>query len=210
VVKMDSDNLDANVKLLEILMDPVRAQIYFEAMMQEEITAKGLMNRLTINRSTLTHHLVKMVEVGIFDVRVQSVGRPIKYYRISEFLSKKIVIEKPSDKQLSEQKLRERIMYLETALAHLQVINNTTQRITKELINELKETSQDRETKKKLQLMSYSFLLVTKKEAEALGKKYMSFQEELQSYLKNIRSKKEKISPRYLMFSGLIPIIRND
>ena len=71
-------------------MDPVRAQIFFEIMLQTEITANQLMNRLTINRSTLTHHLVKMEEARLIEVRIQTKGRPVKYYKLSKEQNRKV------------------------------------------------------------------------------------------------------------------------
>ncbi|MCK5298569.1 MAG: helix-turn-helix transcriptional regulator, partial [Candidatus Heimdallarchaeota archaeon] len=115
---MNAKKSGEEYKLLEILGDPVRAQIYFEAMIQEEITAKQLLEKLTINRSTLTHHLTKMVEAGIFEVRVQTLGRPIKFYRISDELNRRVIIEKSEREETSEQKTRQRIAYMESAIAH--------------------------------------------------------------------------------------------
>ena len=109
---MNAKKIDKEYKLLEILGDPVRAHIYFEAMIQKEITAKQLMEKLTINRSTLSHHLTKMVEEGVFDVRVQTIGRPVKYYRISELMNRRPIIKKTDKGDDPEQSLRNRIAYL--------------------------------------------------------------------------------------------------
>ena len=207
---MTTEKLDADFKLLEILRDPVRAQIYFEAMIQEEITAKQLMKKLTINRSTLTHHLTKMIEAGIFEVRVQTIGRPIKYYRISEALNRRVIIEKSDKGEIQEQTSRNRIAYLESAIAHLQVITTTTQRITRQLIEELKIANQKTEAKKTPQLMTFSFSLLTEKEVGVLSRKYTKFIKEIQEDLKEMKDKIDKEPSNYLMFSGLIPIIRFD
>ncbi|MBK5114853.1 MAG: helix-turn-helix transcriptional regulator [Candidatus Heimdallarchaeota archaeon] len=202
---MNAEKSNEDYILLEILGDPVRAQIYFEAMIQEEVTAKQLMKKLTINRSTLTHHLVKMVEASIFEVRVQTLGRPVKFYRISESLNKKVVIEKSDKGENLEQTQRQRIAYMESAIAHLQVITTTTQRITKQLIEEVRITNQKKEIKKP-QLMTFSFSLLTEKEAEVLSRKYSKFLKELQEELKELKDKNNKEPSNYLMFSGLIPI----
>ena len=207
---MNTKRIETEYKLLEILGDPVRAQIYFEAMIQKEITAKQLMEKLTINRSTLTHHLTKMVEEGIFDVRVQAIGRPIKYYRISESMTKRLIIKKTDKGEDSEQSLRNRIAYLESAIAHLQVITTTTQRLAKELIDELKTIDQKKQVGKLPKLLTFSFSLLSEKEAELLSGRYTKLIKEIQDELREMDSKKDKPSPNYIMFSGLIPTIRSE
>jgi DNA-binding transcriptional ArsR family regulator len=202
---MNNKNLNADTQLLEILVDPVRAQIYFEAMVHKEITAKQLMEKLTINRSTLTHHLTKMVQKGIFEVRVQSTGRPIKYYRIKKSTDQPILIERVYDDKIPEQELRNRITILESAIAHLQVITTTTQRMARQLIGELK--SKDRRIDKQ-QIVSFSFSLLASEEAEILNKKYMKFLKEIQDDLQKIKIDAEKDTPDYLVFSGIVPIIK--
>jgi hypothetical protein len=58
--------------------------------------------------------------------------------------------------------------------------------------------------------MTFSFSLLTEKEAEVLGRKYAKFLKELNEDMEELKSKKEKEPSNYLMFSGLIPIIRSD
>ncbi|MCK5046473.1 MAG: hypothetical protein KAS22_07825, partial [Candidatus Heimdallarchaeota archaeon] len=98
----------------------------------------------------------------------------------------------------------------ESAIAHLQVITATTQRITRQLVEEIKTTNQKKEVKKSPQLITFSFSLLTEKEAEVLGRKYTKLLKEIQEDLKELKSKTDKEPSNYLMFSGLLPIIRND
>ena len=198
-----------------MLLDPVRAQIFFEIMLQKEITANQLMNRLTINRSTLTHHLTKMVETGLLDVRIQSTGRPIKYYSLSKEQKQKIIINTKINRDIGpEEKLRNKINYLETIIAYVQVVNNSVQKVTKQLANNLILLSQsnddlDKETIDPYQLLNFSFRLVSDDGAKEWNKRFERFHKES---LKEIsKSETDMVGePKHIVFSGIVPLIRRE
>ena len=105
--------------LFELLSDPVRARIYIEILINQEMTAQELMKVVNIQRSTMSHHLTRFVEEDVLIVRVQSTGRPVKYYQVNPHHNEEVVFKGGED-----EKTAKRRMFLESASAHLQVISN--------------------------------------------------------------------------------------
>ncbi|MFW9921971.1 MAG: ArsR/SmtB family transcription factor [Candidatus Thorarchaeota archaeon] len=65
----------------ELLMDPIRSKILFEIVLKGEVTAEMLTESTGKSRSTISHHLKKLVESGIVEVYMNPVGKT-KFYRI--------------------------------------------------------------------------------------------------------------------------------
>ncbi|MFX0126367.1 MAG: helix-turn-helix domain-containing protein [Candidatus Hodarchaeota archaeon] len=68
----------------EVLSDPIRVTILFQAFTKGEITQQTLQNSIKLSRSTLSHHLKILVDAGLLTVRVNPTGRPIKHYKLCE------------------------------------------------------------------------------------------------------------------------------
>ena len=181
---------------MELVIDPVRAQLYFEVLVRGEVTAKQLMKILPVNRSTLTHHLTKFVEAGILTVDVPSVGRPVKHYRLNADFEETIVIE-----DISSEHIRQRVMFLESMATHLQVIANLAKRTAYQLTEESES----------LGSVSFVFNLLSEDEVDIWNRHYSHFLQSVQKELKgSSSSSKGSADCTRIVFSGIIPIIRED
>jgi len=76
----DSVNPEAS---FELLLDPMRSKIVFEIVLKGQITAEDIVESTGKSRSTISHHLKKLVETGILDVYMNPTGKT-KYYRITK------------------------------------------------------------------------------------------------------------------------------
>ncbi|MFW9981022.1 MAG: ArsR/SmtB family transcription factor [Candidatus Thorarchaeota archaeon] len=180
--------------LPELLADPVRARIYVEVLLNEEITAQELMEVVNINRSTMSHHLSRFVKERVFNVRIESIGRSIKFYSINPDYSEEIIIE--GEGTLS---VRKRIAFLESAAAHLQVVSN--------LIRERAEKLREETTLPRKKGMSVTFTIsfISNKEAMIWGEEYASFQERFRKRCETIAKDSEDSCFDYIAFGGLTP-----
>lgn len=68
---------------IEDLLDPVRSKILFETVLRGKTTAEMLEKTTQRSKSTISHHLKKLVLGGILQVSVSPTGKT-KYYQISE------------------------------------------------------------------------------------------------------------------------------
>ena len=75
----DSINPEAS---FELLLEPIRSKIVFEIILKGQITAEDLVKSTGKSRSTISHHLKKLVETGILDVYMNPTGKT-KYYQIT-------------------------------------------------------------------------------------------------------------------------------
>jgi len=71
------------VNALEVLLDPIRSKIVFEIIFKGEITAEELVKITKKSRSTISHHLKKLVESRLIDVYMNPTGK-VKYYRLNQ------------------------------------------------------------------------------------------------------------------------------
>ncbi|MGY5874246.1 MAG: helix-turn-helix domain-containing protein [Candidatus Thorarchaeota archaeon] len=193
--KESSKKKNVPLKLMELVIDPVRGQLYFEVLVRGEVTAKQLMKTLPVNRSTLTHHLTKFVESGVLSVDIPDVGRPVKTYRLNPEFDETIVIEGGSS-----DRAQQRVMFLESMATHLQVIANLAKRTAHQLIEEKKPSG----------LVSFVFNLLSDDEADIWNKHYSQFMKNVQDELDGISKPRSSSDCTRIVFSGIIPIIRED
>jgi DNA-binding transcriptional ArsR family regulator len=195
-----SNNEEQTWRLMELLVDPVRAQIYFEVLTQREVTAQQLMKRLPIARSTLTHHLTKFVKAKVFSVRVESTGRPIKHYSLNRDFEEAVVIADKDDEDTSS--LKKRVTFLESAAAHLQMISNLTRTLAHKLA---KNAKLERPSKGPV---CFVFSLLSDEEAAIWNKHHNRFLAEVESEIKKLaKSGNQDSQTRHVAFSGLIPVV---
>ncbi|MHA1212655.1 MAG: winged helix-turn-helix domain-containing protein [Candidatus Heimdallarchaeota archaeon] len=71
----------------DLLLYPIRSKIVFEIVLKGEATAESLVESTGKSRSTISHHLKKLVESGILDVHMSPTGKT-KYYRITQNIEK--------------------------------------------------------------------------------------------------------------------------
>ncbi|MHA2356548.1 MAG: winged helix-turn-helix domain-containing protein [Candidatus Thorarchaeota archaeon] len=186
---------------MELLVDPVRAQIYFEILVKEEMTAHQMMKHLTIARSTLTHHLTKFVKAKVFNVRVESTGRPVKYYSLNKDFEEVVVIDCEDEETTT---LQRRITFLESAAAHMQMIANLTKALARRTSEGLKIERSNAEA------VSFVFSLLSEKEAAIWNKHHRKFLKAVESEIMvKIPKNESSNSPTHIAFSGLIPLPRN-
>ncbi|MFX1476337.1 MAG: ArsR/SmtB family transcription factor [Promethearchaeota archaeon] len=198
------------MRLMELLADPVRSRIYFEVMRQGEITAQELMAHVDVNRSTLTHHLTKLVAAKALRVRVQELGRPVKYYRLNEEIQEEVVIGKETG---SVEALKQRIAFLESAVAHLQMITNLAREAALQRRSELEETTRSEKTAERTprrrtqRQVCFTFLLLSDKEVLIWNQEYNQFLKTVNEKLQGTRRKTQKTKqPKHVAFAGLLPL----
>jgi len=71
----------------ELLLDPVRSKIIFEILLSGEVNVEQIIEATEKSRSTISHHLKKLVESGLLDVYMHPTGKT-KYYRITQNIAK--------------------------------------------------------------------------------------------------------------------------
>ncbi|UCE10891.1 MAG: helix-turn-helix transcriptional regulator [Candidatus Thorarchaeota archaeon] len=189
------------LRLMEILSDAVRSRIYLEVLIGSEVTARQLMEQLTIGRSTLTHHLAKMVESGLLEVTVKPTGRPVKIYTLRPDTKQRLEIELRS---YSSEKHRERVSFLESAASHLQMIANLATETAKLRRAQFASLSAESAISDP---MCFTFLVLSEKQARIWNEEYTSFLKEVEKKLESVESKAESDST-HIAFAGLLPIVR--
>jgi predicted ArsR family transcriptional regulator len=186
---------------MELLVDPVRAQIYFEVLLQGEVTAQEMMKRLSIVRSTLTHHLTKFVKAEVFSVRVESTGRPVKHYRLNTDFEEAVVID---DKDETTTTFKKRVTFLESTAAHMQMIAN----LTRTLARKMSETPKLEGSS--IEPVCFVFSLLSEEEVTIWNRHHSKFLADVESEIKEkVRKKKSSAFPTHVAFSGTIPLTRD-
>ena len=181
--------------LPELLADPVRARIYVEVLLNQEITAQELMEVVNINRSTMSHHLSRFVKERVLNVRIESIGRSVKYYSVNPDYSELIIIEGEGTLNV-----RKRIAFLESASAHLQVISN----IIRERAARLKETT-TLPRKKKEAPVTFTISFISDEEAAIWSEEYSVFEERFRKRCAKIVKETPSSSFDHIAFGGLTP-----
>ena len=177
--------------LPELLSDPVRARIYLEVLLNEEVTAQQLMDTVEISRSTMSHHLSRFVEDKVLKVRVQETGRSVKFYSQNPDFKEEMVIEGKDGLTLQKH-----IMFLESASAHLHVISSLLQERSKKI--------RKTHTKPKLKTtMSFTFSFMSKEEAAIWDEEYYAFQKRFEGRRKVLRKSSESLD--YIGYGGITP-----
>lgn len=177
--------------LPELLSDTVRARIYLEVLLNGEVTAQQLMEKIRISRSTMSHHLARFVDEGVFNVRIQESGRSVKFYSHNPEFSKEIVIEGCDDATI-----KDRIVFLESAVAHLNVISS----LLREKAQHLRDTHAKPQRNRKV---GFTFTLMSKEEAAIWNEEYFAFQKRFEEHRKSLN--KASSSYDYIGFGGITP-----
>jgi DNA-binding transcriptional ArsR family regulator len=177
--------------LPELLSDPVRARIYLEVLLNKEITAQQLMDRIKISRSTMSHHLSRFVEDTVFNVRVQESGRSVKYYSHNPDFKEEFVIEGKDHIALEK-----RITFLESSAAHLHVITS----LLRERADKIKKTKKKTKGKKTI---TFTFSFMSDEEAAIWNEEYEAFQKRFEERRKTLM--KTSTSPDYIGYGGITP-----
>jgi DNA-binding transcriptional ArsR family regulator len=180
--------------LPELLSDPVRARIYIEVIAQGEMTAEQLMKIVGVKRSTISHHLTRFVDEKVLRFRVEEIGRPVKYYSINPGFTEEIIIEGDTDVTR-----KERVAFLESAAAHLQVISN----LIVERANAIRDSTEEAEKKK--QSVTFGFSFLSKEEVGVWLEEYRGFQERLKMRLGEIGREPSDRPHEYIAYGGLTP-----
>ena len=76
------------VDSFEVIEDPVRFKIFSEIFLKNRITANELLEVISVNRSTLSFHLTKMVKANLLTVEMNPTGRATKYYSLATTMFK--------------------------------------------------------------------------------------------------------------------------
>lgn len=177
--------------LPELLSDPVRARIYLEVLLNEEVTAQQLMDRIKISRSTMSHHLSRFVEDRVFNVRVQEKGRSVKFYSHNPDFKEELIIEGKDNVALNN-----RIAFLDSASAHLHVISS--------LLRERAERIKISKTKPKgKKTVTFTFSFMSKEEATIWNEEYEAFQKRFENRRRSLKTTTESLD--YIGYGGITP-----
>ena len=200
---MDYDK-DAMKKLTEVISDPTRARIYFETLLCGRVDSKYLMERITISRSALSHHLTKLVNEGILDFQIDSEGRPHKVYFVTEEFENPILESSgvPPDDWLVYRlkQLEGRIMELQTFVS---IATNNLNRIKRAIVA---RDEADEETEAFIDVLKkthniQAVHILTEREANIWVEMYLQFLKEFESKLQT------NGNHQYVSFSGILPLV---
>lgn len=177
--------------LAELLLDPVRARIYLEVLLNEEVTAQQLKDKIDISRSTMSHHLSRFVEDKVFKVRVKETGRPVKFYSRNPDFREEVIIDGKDHKALNE-----RIAFLGSASAHLNVVSNLLQERA-ERVRTTKRKSKGQAT------VTFTFTFMSKEESKIWNEEYQSFQKRFEERRQELTKSSDSLE--YIGYGGLTP-----
>jgi predicted ArsR family transcriptional regulator len=193
-----SEDVKRPWKLMELLVDPVRAKIYFEVLVRGELTAQELMNKLSIARSTLTHHLTRFVQAEVFKVRVDAVGRPVKHYRLRDDFEETVVVD---GREPDSEALQRKIAFMESAAAHMQMIANLARMTARQISEEASPKTKDEHQ------IIFAFNMLSDEDAEVWTRHHRAFLSKVQSELGAMRRTEQQKTQ--VAFSGLVRIPRD-
>lgn len=177
--------------LPELLSDPVRAKIYLEVLLNEEMTAKQLMDTIKISRSTMSHHLSRFVQDKVFKVRVQETGRSVKFYGHNPDFRKELCIEGKDGLALEK-----RLLFLQSAAAHLHVISS--------LLSERAQKIRETQSKpKRGTSVTFTFSFMSNEEASIWNEEYDAFQKRFDERRKTLKKSNESLD--YIGYGGITP-----
>lgn len=192
-----------NYAIIELLADPIRSRIFFEITLNKEVSTSKLLDRIKISKGTMSHHLSKLVKAGLLEVRIQSAGRPIKYYSLKTS-SKILKGKKVKELTYSEEpKKTEKVLFFQSATVQLQMISNL-----------MKDTATEISKKKSEEIemdnFAFTMQIFSSAAANVAKKRFSKFIKELNEELKEIEKGNEDSleEPLHVLFSGIFPILR--
>ena len=177
--------------LLELLSDPVRARIYLEVLLNEEVTAQQLMDKIKINRSTMSHHLSKFIDGKVLKFRVQEQGRAVKIYSRNPEFKEEIILQGSDDTSI-----KNRVIFLESTAVHLNAISS----LLSDKAQQLREGTSSSGSGSKV---SFTFNFLTKVEADIWYKEYNEFQKRFEERRKSLRDSSDSLD--YIGYGGITP-----
>jgi DNA-binding transcriptional ArsR family regulator len=177
--------------LLELLSDPVRARIYLEVLLNEEVTAQQLMDKTKVNRSTMSHHLSKFVDGKVLKFRVQEQGRAVKIYSRNPEFREEVILEDRDDTSI-----KKRIVFLESTAVHLNAISSL-------LGDKARRLREGQSSSKRGSTVSFTFNFLTKEEADIWYKEYEEFQKRFEERRKSIKESSDSFD--YIGYGGITP-----
>ncbi len=175
--------------LPELLSDPVRARIYIEVLLKKEATAEDLRNVVHVSRSTLSHHLTRFVNENVLRVRVGSekYKRNMKFYSINPDFSEELIIDCLQDPDGMKRKA-----FLESSVAHLQVISN--------LMLERIDASRKKGT------VTFTFNFMNEEDANIWMEEYQIFQKRVKARCGKKSREAADTEISYIAFGGMTPV----
>ncbi len=185
------------------IADPVRARIFFEILLHRKVTAKHLMKRLSISRSTLSYHLKKLEDDGILEVGISTEGRPSKQYSLCpEFSAPSF--EAHVDESLDW--LTWRSVWLQRTIVHLQAVVSIAMTGLEELNKAIQDNAESEQSvESPIDWMentpyAYGYHRLTDEEASLWFRMVVEFVKEFEPKLEM------KGNKRHLAFMGVLPL----
>ena len=183
-----------NISIIKLLGEPIRSRIFLEVLLNKEVSTNELLERINISKGTMSHHLTKLVNAGLLEVKIQSTGRPLKYYSLRQ--KTKIVYDEKHKKS-------DKVQFFQSATAQIQMIANMMKETSIEISsNKLGDT--------KVENFTFTMQIVSAEAAKIIQTKFREFMKDLTEELKKIENENEDYSEEqnHFFFSGLFPILQ--
>jgi len=192
-----------NPASIELLADPIRSRIFFEITLNKEVSTGKLLEQIKISKGTMSHHLSKLVKAGLLKVRIQSSGRPMKYYSLKT--SSKILKGKKVKELMygEETKKKEKVRFFQSATVQLQMISNLMKDTSTEISkNKIEESDMDN--------FAFTMQIFSSAAASVAKERFSKFIKDLNKELKEIEKESDNSvdEPLHFLFSGIFPILR--
>ena len=132
-----SETDESNVlDFFDLLSDPIRSKIMFEILIAGEVTADIIVTKTGKSRSTISHHLKKLVVGGLLEVHMSPTGKT-KHYRFNrEIGNQRFVTDK---KELLESPIEESSKFILDNVKVAGVFNQVYSNIFADTVRYLQE-----------------------------------------------------------------------
>jgi DNA-binding transcriptional ArsR family regulator len=223
-MKPETDSPTAGtVDALEVLLDPIRSKIVFEVIFKGEVTAEKLVELTKKSRSTISHHLKKLVESGLIDVYMNPTGK-VKYYRLTQNITDLMyTLDKES---LLESSIEERSAFVLDMQQFFVIVNHIYTGVLTDQIKKLEQNQPfedvfyDEETKdlgfkikgKTYPIPYHSSIITNEEEAYFLMRKMREAMKEYKEKFGGPKNIIERLKerPKYLFKAQIFPYLDID
>ncbi|HUT80067.1 MAG TPA: winged helix-turn-helix domain-containing protein [Candidatus Bathyarchaeia archaeon] len=210
-------------KSFELLYDPMRSKIIFEIVLKGEVTAESLMEQTEKSRSTISHHLKKLVESGIIDVYMNPTGKT-KYYRLTQDLQR--LMYSLDKEKLASGTPEEQSDFIIDMGQMFSIINHTYANLYSDqlklyqkykpfdeiTVNENEEITFTINNKKRIEMPYLTFFITGEEQAEFLREKFDKLLEEFRKEYKNFPDVESILnaSSKHIVNIQILPYLNKD
>ena len=190
-------------QLFDLLKDPIRSRIMFEFMLNRRVTIKQLAELMEKDRTTINYHLKKFIDTGVIiqvDELTHTRGKPTIVYalRKNEYKIEKSTIDTHDEK-------------LNTLLDLAKNLNMLSA-VAEQTHHSVQAEPQEIQVENHMLLFSEDDVVELYQEIHETTRRFMEKKEmkEKEKHDGTDSDSKDKSNEiRYVIYSGLFPIIRN-